>query len=303
MKSLVETLCVVFVISLFFSCSEKKDEETFQRIEKYDDGVIKERKIYKNEEEYNLDKNFQRLLYYEDGTLKEKIDYKNGKIDGNDIGYKQSGKLFFIDTYRNGNKHGIAETYDRNGEILSKILILDGKRIRWQSFSFFSEFSLYGYTVFKVLEDNITGTEVGFYLIDDEHKTMEKYGNYYVINTKSDTIMFQQKFEFEIQFLLSGQNLTNSQIRIGELDKYENFIDSASTLNYNFGSENKISIILDSTHLGNNLLLGKINVNQDTIMEGQTFHKRQEFLLYHEFYVKKWIIMPKIFNKFYFNKE
>jgi len=283
------------------SCSTDKKEKKYYRVEKYYSGNIKEKRFYNNQYEYDLRENFICYSYYENGIIKEKTNYKNNLKDGTSFIYDESGQLVSIDTYKNGKRHGLSITYNIDGEIISKILFLNNQKVRWQGLTYIEETKSYQYTIFRVDSDNTLGDDIGAFLIDSEYNPIVKFSNYYVLNSKSDTIYFNNNFEFEIQLLLSNHNITNNEIIIGEINSAENFTDSTSTSNYHFGNDRNLSISVNPTKFGTNLLLGKIYITQDSITYRDTLYRKQEFLLYYEYYVKNWSVMPRIFNDYFPN--
>jgi hypothetical protein len=287
MKILLVIICIS-VSFTFLSCKSgtNKDVEVYQRVEKYESGEIKERKTYLNQNEYDLDENYHFYSYYPNGVLKEKAVFKNGLLSGNYYSYSEDNSLLAIKKFRHGLRHGVSITYDKMGNVLTEVLYIDDIKVRWKAFSVFKEKDMIGYQIFDIVNSG-EGLVTGYYYINKNHEVINTMGNYYIVKSKNDTINFGNEYNAEIELIVFGGNNTYGEILIGDLDNNEEFVDSTSVLRLEFNNEKTITYSTKKYKIGDNLILGKIYVFQDTIIDDIKYSNKREFLLFHDFYVKQ----------------
>jgi hypothetical protein len=91
----------------------------------YDDGSMK------IEQEFNSDSvadGFYRL-YFPSGEIKIQAAYTDGKQVGKEVGYYESGKVYYETNYLNGLKNGFAKWFYENGSLLASATYNDGKEV------------------------------------------------------------------------------------------------------------------------------------------------------------------------------
>lgn len=287
MKYLLGILCVL-VISVFISCENvtKKETEVYQRVEKFENGEIKERKVYESQYEFDLDKNYQFYSYYSDGTPYQKGLICNGLIEGNYYSYDNTRDVVMITKFKNGYRNGTSKTYNMDDNLITEVLYIDDTKVRWKVFTTFEEQNMIGYQIFDIDTSNIASEE-GFYFINKEYEVIDTLGNYYNIVSNSDTVKYGDKYSIELDVLIFGGDTIYGEVLIGELNKDKEFVDSTSAIKLKFGNERKVTYSTKEYHEGDNLILGKIYVTQDTVINDIEYTHVSEFLLFHDFYVKK----------------
>ena len=287
-KNLIGLILIGMI--LFFSCNTKtKDvEEGFKRVEKYENGNIKELKIYKNQKEFDLDKNYKYFSYYSDGSPMEKASFRNGKFEGKCYYYEQDGSVTYMDSYKNGLLHGICKDYNKNGNIITEVLYIDNVKVSWKVFTIFEDLNMIGYQIFSIDSTNL-GTQIGYYYVNNDYDLIKSKGNYYCVDKSVDTIKYGEEYKIEIEILISGGDTTYGEVMIGEINNKEEFKDSTSIIKLNFGDNKKVVFSTKEYELGDNLILGKVHVYQDTLIDNVEYFHHSEFLFYHEFFVKSQI--------------
>jgi hypothetical protein len=269
---------LIFLSILFISCNNK---EIYDIVEKYDNGTIKNQKVYSNKLEYDLGLNYYYYSYFPNGVLKEKIEYQNGKIDGTYFGYKDSGELYFAYQYKNDTLHGVSKIFDSNGKIVIETLSVFGKYWEQKEFHYLKDYKSNGYVIFEIID---TIPEVkSFYLIDENNNAINNIGEYYIIHNDKDTINYGEEYEFEIEILSHKKNIYG-EIWIGELLRERGIITEK---NLTFDNYRKAKYSITDYDLGNNLIGGIIFIYKDTIIDNEKHIQENQYFLYHDFYVKQ----------------
>jgi len=58
------------------------------------------------------------MVFYKNGKPKQEKNYKNGDLNGNLISYWENGRIHTKGKYKNNQRVGIWETYDKRGKLL-----------------------------------------------------------------------------------------------------------------------------------------------------------------------------------------
>jgi len=121
-------LIFIFSIILLVSC-DKKIEKT-EIVEKWPNN---NQKII--HEYFSLkDSSFRETEYYESGKLKSKYYYQSGQIQGPAIGFFENGDTAQISHFKKGLKDGLEKTWYNSGELWSRYIFNDGKKISGNHF-------------------------------------------------------------------------------------------------------------------------------------------------------------------------
>lgn len=110
------------VARVFSKFGFPKEETTYRKGLKdgvsktyHSNGQLKTEKTYTDGKE--VDSNS--LSFFDNGQIEETKTYKNGRLDGKWIRYRADGTIELYYNYRNGEKHGEQNDYDRNGKLIS----------------------------------------------------------------------------------------------------------------------------------------------------------------------------------------
>jgi hypothetical protein len=273
------------ISGILICCNNEK--EVFERIEYYENGNIKNKKVYANQTEYDLNENFILYLYYPNKKIKEICEFKNNKIDGNCFVYTKTGELDYSYQNRKGFHHGIFRKYKKNGNVSQEILYLHDQPIITKIKTQFEEDNSLGYAICQINDDS-TVVQKWSYTIDEYNNPIDSLGWWYVINSEKDTINFGEKYVFYIQMLLVGEDTKYCQYLLGEFD--ENLEDctviDTSSFKHEIGKKTKHFI--KKYEEGNNFVYGVIQIGKDTIIENNhSIDYYDRFIFYKDFYVKK----------------
>lgn len=285
MKKSLLILCTLTIISVACNKTVEVDKE-YIRSEEFDDGITTKR-VYLNQNEYDLDKKYQYYSYYSDGTLMEEGTFVNGLLEGNAYFFDKLKGVYTIEPYVKGMRHGISKTYNQDNNILTEVLYLNDKKIRWKMFTLFVDMDRKGYQILKF--DSVGfGERSGYFYINENNEPIDSIGYYYFVRSPKDTIKYGEKYKAEIQILVSGGDTIYGEILIGELNENTTFVDTSKIVKLKIGNDKKATFTTMKYNEGDNLILGKILVIQDTLIDGIEYTHESEFLLFHSYYVKKW---------------
>lgn len=260
---------------------------------------IKEKKVYDKEgkiyEVYNYQTskdttNYQLTRYYKNGNIEFILPYRANNINGIGKLYNPNGSIEFINTYKNSQLNGVSYRYDEETEELcQEILFLNdepiviariGQVFVGKDTMFLTEYR------YPVYDKDTSFKPVGSITTElDGTKDIMKE-SYFLVNAK-DTIVNGSEYEINIEFLLGTFKNLTVELRIGELKKDLNFIDSSKTNKY-VGQNNKLSFCINKYHLGTNLILGKMKLikNGKDISSKILSHPQiKEFIFYKQFEV------------------
>ncbi len=68
--------------------------------------------------------------YYKDGTVRAKGPFTEGKMEGEWIFYRNSGQLWQVGNFKNNQKHGRFQRYDKNDELEYDETFENGKLVK-----------------------------------------------------------------------------------------------------------------------------------------------------------------------------
>jgi len=218
--------------------------------------------------------------------LKEKTIFYNNLVHGNYYCYDEAKETVHTGKYINGIRYGIAKTLNKDGNLLTEILYIDDIKIRWKAITTFESSKMTQYDVYDI-DSSGTGELSGYYYVNNKNEIIDSLGYYYFARSDTDTIKYGSEYKLEIQVLVQGGDTIYGRVLIGELNNKKEIIDSTSTEKLEFGNKNMVTYSTKKYKVGDNLLLGKILVTQDTVIDNIEYTKEREFLLYKDFYVKK----------------
>ena len=84
-----------------------------KKLTKYRSNGIKVIKFYIGNNNYD-----KTMIFYKNGYPKQEKNYKNGHLNGNLIHYWENGRIHTKGKYKNNQRIGIWETYDKRGKLL-----------------------------------------------------------------------------------------------------------------------------------------------------------------------------------------
>ena len=100
------------------------------RAEGSDQAEMLEKKLYANGQQV-WDLRDNRLTYFfTDGTVKAEGPYRDDQMDGEWRFYRQTGQLWVIGNFKQGQKHGSWTRWDKADQVEYQETFADGKLVR-----------------------------------------------------------------------------------------------------------------------------------------------------------------------------
>lgn len=276
--------CIGFFIMLYNI--EDNNIQNFTEIKYDNNNKIKSKKVFANKEEENLSKNYTYYSYFSNGRKKQIVQFKNNKIDGTSFTFNEESILWYTNQFVDGKKHGIYRRYSLSAVILDEILFLNNKKIMEKKYTYFDDATI-GYVMQNIKNDSTTNKK-WIYKVNYDLIPIDIGSCYYITKSK-DTIKSGETFELDIKILLKNnknQHLSG-EILIGELNENLEFVNTTEIEKLTFNNNKEIKYSTKKYKEGNNLILGKIYLVDSCISNDYNTVKKDTFLLYHDFYVKK----------------
>lgn len=255
----------VFCISILTSCTSNNKYEDIS----YPNGNVEIRIIYLQGKKSDVIE----FRYAKNGQLITKQNIRNYKRHGKMFYYKNNS-VSMIKNYRNDSLHGITSYYSEvhPKELSSVYFNLNGKYIAGREYMYNIDSTIYYFNSYYFMNSDTIYSE-GSLSWDTHSNIIPNYSSYYLV-TGIDTINKEETFNATIDFI-NNQDW-DLRLELGEMDEDLNFINTPKI----YKGHKNINISIKPTNVGDNLLMGKLYVSSDSI-------KNEEYVFYHEFYVKE----------------
>jgi antitoxin component YwqK of YwqJK toxin-antitoxin module len=114
----------LFLLLIGNFCTEKpKEQQSYERIERFENGAISRRVQIANGEKQGL-----MTDYYPDGRLLAERWFKDDRQDGRTVIYYSSGKIKEAQYYQHGEQHGGDSIWYENGQLQFTVFFQNGKK-------------------------------------------------------------------------------------------------------------------------------------------------------------------------------
>jgi len=269
----MKTLIYKLVIFLFFisSCRNKLDTEFIY----YHNGGIEYKREYFNKQSGD----FVEYYYSTTGNLLTKCYYKNNKLDGKLYVYNDD-TLKMIKTYRADSIYGVSKVFSKvNNQLISiEYLFINGKKVVYKQFLSNKDKTWFAFNNYFMLDNDIAKGN-GYLVWNINNDISIEKSHYYDVDA-TDTISEDDLFNACVTFI--DENNWNIRLELGEMDENLIFIDSPII----YEGLNKLDISITPAKKGNNLLMGKLYVSLDSLPSSERSTYEEEYIFYHEYYVK-----------------
>jgi len=259
------SIIFVFFVLSFIKCREKEQV----LIEYYDTGELKS-KVIRNVPD-TLNSVF--YLFYKNGNKKVQVTFKNGKKNGKYFSYYENGQVEEIFSVINDNKHGVYKHYTKNGKLHEESLYLWNKKKLTKIFSINNELKMHRFISYQITDTVMY--DIGRIVYDSNNIVINDLSFYYEVHG-DDTLKINSSHIYEIEFYNKNSDF-EFELSIGQLDTNLNLIETSMISRLSTMS-NIIMYKFTPTIEGYNLLLGEINLKNDSLILKYPFYK--------EFYVE-----------------
>ncbi len=271
----------ISLLLAFFSCKseEKKKVTYFEGTE-----VIESIKIYSNQEELEKDNNYHYFNYFETGVLKEKFSIIDKKKHGTSFKYYKNGSIEEVATYNYGELNGVSLYYNEEGLILDERLYFDNKLLLLKKYTFFEKLEKNGYSIYLANDDNTMKNE-GFIVFNEEGEVIDTLSSYYNVSGQ-DTVELLSETTYHINIFDDTYSNLKCRLIQEDIDGNQNFVDTTTDKQLISSSKDSIKLTISFNEKGVNLILGKLILDKDIVIDGVTRTVTRDYLLYKQVYVK-----------------
>ncbi len=257
----------VFIVTIIVSCDNDNPRVEY---EYYDTGEIYREILYQNAIDTT---SFTVSQYYKNGTLHAITSFLNGKRNGMYKSYYENGSFKESADFKNGKKQGIVRLFNIEGKLKEESLYITDKLIMVKRFFENPDLNLLKMECY-MNNDSIL-SQIGVIVYNSEIGCVKEKASFFYEVLGQDTIEIGAKGDYITKFYNKRDDFL-FQLKIGEMNSNLEFSDSSEIQEFNT-MDDSIKFYITPTSLGNNLLLGMIYLEKDTIQLAFPFYK--------EFYV------------------
>jgi antitoxin component YwqK of YwqJK toxin-antitoxin module len=148
---------VIFLIFVFFSCSNSQDEivETYYYP---DTDIVSSIKVFKSIAD-NENGTFRMSEYDSLGNIMRTYNLFDSVLTGRFTEYFSNGNISYTVNFVNGIENGISKYYNQDGFLITELFIKNEYPLIARKFTFFVKSKTKGYSIFLLKNDTVVDTE------------------------------------------------------------------------------------------------------------------------------------------------
>jgi hypothetical protein len=185
-----------------------------------------------------------------------------------------------IKSFKNDTLHGLTKVFNLKYDLIKReFFFINGKMVLSKKFLTNKSIDWFMFDNYRISCSD-SGLANGYLAWNNKEEVLSDQSHYYQV-TATDTINKGESFNAIISFI--NQNVWHIRLELGEMDENLNYIEKPSV--YEISNQLDVSII--PKNIGDNLLMGKLYAIRDTIVNGEIKEYEEEYIFYHEFYVRE----------------
>lgn len=186
-----------------------------------------------------------------------------------------------VKSFKNDSLHGVVKYYNETdySKLSVEYFCINGKYITGKEYKYSSDSSFYYFNSHFFYSPDTT-YEVGFLTYDLQGNILPREIHYYDVKS-IDTAFINDMIEVNVSFISPDD--WDVRLELGEMDENVNFIEKPIV----YEGLNQVNFSIMPKELGDNILMGKLYIVSDSIEYSERRKNEQEFIFYHEFYVRE----------------
>jgi len=270
------SLIILIPLSVMVSCNNANVNEQFTY---YESGKIKEHYVFPDKASMETMSDYSGFRYEEDGSIHTRWTFRNGKIDGEAVGYHPSGRIFVVQTFKDGVEHGVTRIYDAEGKPVYRCLHFGGVQVIIEEWQYAWDYNVLKSHLYPDPEC------FGQLVFTPDGKLVEEKSYYYTLSAP-DTIDVGKIYPLHIEMVFGVFGVQKHDIYVdravfGDFDT--TFIaHDRSKFTYLKSHDNKLTYSFLPQDSGRQFVVGVVNVKD---REDST-KLNYDFIVFKDFYVK-----------------